>query len=81
MGGDEVIAADDPDLFDAADDGDVLVGVGRRYGVAVAIEADQGQRIGPTANDPASFEALLGQREQCGSLFFEQHGFGRGLAT
>jgi len=41
MRGHQLIAADDFDLVDRAHDGDVLMGVGGRDGVAVAIEADQ----------------------------------------
>ncbi len=60
MRGDELITADDPELFDATDHGDVLVGAGGRYGIAVAVEADQRERIGPTPNDAAGLKALLG---------------------
>ena len=79
MRGDEAITADDPDLFDAADDGDVLVSVFGRHGVAVAIEADQRERIGPAAGHPARIEALLGQGQERRPLFFEQRRLGHGL--
>ncbi len=56
MRGDEVIAADDFDLFDAAHDGDVLVSIRRRDGVMNA--GRKVQRLGDCRRSVEKCSAL-----------------------
>ena len=59
--GDDVGPARDGDVLDAADHGHLVMGIGRRHRVVVAVEAHERERVGMALGDPAGLEGLGGK--------------------
>ena len=67
-------------LFDPADDGDLVVGIGGRHRVVVAVETHEGERVGMTLHHPAGLEGLGRQRQHGGAVFISRSALVLGLA-
>ena len=64
MAGDQAFADHESHLLDTADDRHLMMSIRGRYGVIVAMEADQRQRTGLGRLDTSGLELVVGNREQ-----------------
>lgn len=79
MGGDHLIGNENPNLFDAAHGGDMMMGAGRGNGVIVAMKANQGKRVHLSGAHSPNLEPFRGKGQEVGSLFSQEIGLGAGL--
>ncbi len=78
--GDDVGPAGDGHVIDPAQHSHLVMGIGRRHRVVIAVESHQRERVGMALSHPAGLERLGRESQHGGPVIFQSLGLGAHLA-